>query len=42
MERMHLTYQEALDTPNEVIERAFLIWELDQARVKLKERTTTK
>jgi hypothetical protein len=35
-EKMGLTYYEALKEPYEEIERAFLIWELDNVRAKLK------
>lgn len=35
MERLHLNYDEAINTPNEVVERAFLIWKLDEQRDEL-------
>jgi hypothetical protein len=36
MERLHLTYEQAMNEPIEVINRAFVIWELDAKRDKLK------
>lgn len=35
-ERLHLSYQQAMDEPNEEIERAFTIWNLEAYRDKLK------
>ena len=35
-QRMHLGYRAALQEPNEVVERAFLIWELEGVRDKLR------
>ncbi|MEB0287233.1 hypothetical protein QN355_11775 [Cryobacterium sp. 10S3] len=29
MEKMHLTYEQAMNEPIEVINRAFIIWKLD-------------
>lgn len=38
-EKFHLSYEEAMNEPQEEIERAILIWQLDNERVKLeKER----
>jgi len=37
MERFHLSYREALDTPWSEIERAIFIWSLDSERGKLEE-----
>ncbi len=36
MERMHLTYEQAMSEPVEVINRAFFIWSLDSKRDNLK------
>lgn len=36
MERMHCSFHEALATPNEVIERAFIVWQMDAQRDTLK------
>jgi hypothetical protein len=38
-EAFHLSYEEVLNEPNEEIERAFLIWEKDRLRAKLKKET---
>lgn len=38
MERMHVTSEQALNEPNEVVEAAFLIWKLDDIRASLKEK----
>jgi hypothetical protein len=35
MERMHLSYAQALNTPWSEINRAFYIWSLDSERAKL-------
>jgi hypothetical protein len=36
-ERMHMSYAEALEEPNEAIETALVIWSLQDAHVKLEE-----
>jgi hypothetical protein len=35
--RLGLSYQEAINEPNEAIEHAFVIWSLEDARAKFKE-----
>lgn len=37
-ERFGLSYEQALQEPNEEIERAFLIWSLDAARANLESK----
>jgi hypothetical protein len=34
-QRMHLSYADAMEEPNEVVELAFLIWALEHERDKL-------
>jgi len=36
MERMGLTYAQAMNEPRFIIERAFIMWDLDNKRAKLK------
>jgi hypothetical protein len=36
MERLHLTYEQAANEPIEVINRAFIIWQMDNQAAELK------
>lgn len=38
MERLHISYAEAIATPWEEVERAFLVWSLDNDRAILEEK----
>ena len=38
---MHLTFEQAIGEPNEIIELAFLIWKMDAQRDNLKSRKTS-